>query len=852
MAIIRTVFVHLTVLVLLVSSAFVVGTASDAQAATPCGPEFNPVVCENSKTGADPDEWDITGFGDASIQGFSTDVSVNIGSRIDFKIDTDARDYTIDIFRTGWYQGLGARKVASVEPSTTLPQRQPQCVSDLSTELFDCGTWGVSASWDVPADAVSGVYVARLARTDNGGASHITFVVRNEASRADVLFQTSDTSWQAYNTYGGSNFYQGAANGRAYKISYNRPMSTRGHAGGRDFYFSSEYAQVRFLERNGYDVTYYSGVDTDRLGAGLLNHSVFLSVGHDEYWSGRQRANVEAARDAGVNLQFLSGNEMYWRTRYEPSVDGSRTDYRTLVSYKETWNEAKIDPSDEWTGTWRDPRFASQAQGGGLPENAVTGTQYVSNGSDFPVTVNAREGKLRVWRETGLDELDAGSSRALGAHIIGYEANEDVDNGFRPAGLIRLSTRTDDVEVFMGNFGNSTVPGTTTHHLTQYRAASGALVFSAGSVQWGWGLDAEHDGDGAPADARLQQAQVNLLADMDAQPSTLQGDLVAVTTSVDTTAPTTTIIPPEPGAGTVTETSVTVTGTAADADGVVAGVEVSTDSGATWRVATGTTDWSYTYQPRGPGTETVLARAIDDSANYAATPATQSFPTAGFHSVFGFEKPSTPDSPDRKARELGLRFSPTEDGFVTAVRFYKGKANTGAHTGTLWNTTGDKLASVAFDDETASGWQSSSFSAPVPVTAEHEYTVSYSAPRGRYAATAQYWAYGSNATAPLRVTGGFGTDPAGVVGATGRFPTKASEGTNYFVDIVFIPAAPAPAAPAPPADAAAPATAAVLTGPPATSTHSVKLSRGVGSTGTPVGRLWTLDSRVDSSLLPAT
>ena len=111
-----------------------------------------------------------------------------------------------------------------------------------------------------------------------------------------------------------------------------------------------------------------SGVDTDRLGAdALIGHKAFISVGHDEYWSGPQRDNVEAARDAGVNLLFWSGNEVYWRTRYEASIDGTDTAYRTLVSYKETWangslgagpaDYANIDPSNEWTGTWRDLRL---------------------------------------------------------------------------------------------------------------------------------------------------------------------------------------------------------------------------------------------------------------------------------------------------------------------------------------------------------------------------------------------------------------------------------------------------------------------------------------------------------------
>ena len=82
---------------------------------------------------------------------------------------------------------------------------------------------------------------------------------------------------------------------------------------------------VRWLERNGYDVSYFTGVDADRRGSEILDHKIYLSVGHDEYWSGEQRANVEAARDAGVNLAFFSGNESFWKTRWENSIDGSGT-----------------------------------------------------------------------------------------------------------------------------------------------------------------------------------------------------------------------------------------------------------------------------------------------------------------------------------------------------------------------------------------------------------------------------------------------------------------------------------------------------------------------------------------------
>ena len=148
---------------------------------TPALPGGNKIACENSKPGTDPDIWEIDGAGDPAIQGFSTDISVNVGQRIDFKIDTTASSYTIDIYRMGYYQGLGARKIASVTPSAQLPQTQPNCITDVQTDLYDCGNWGVSASWTVPAAAVSGVYIAHIKRS-TGDGSHITFVVRDDSS----------------------------------------------------------------------------------------------------------------------------------------------------------------------------------------------------------------------------------------------------------------------------------------------------------------------------------------------------------------------------------------------------------------------------------------------------------------------------------------------------------------------------------------------------------------------------------------------------------------------------------------------------------------------------------------------
>ena len=514
---------------LAVGIGLLAGPGAGAAAAAPCDPPpaGNPITCENSKPGTPESVWNIQGYGDLSIQGFATDISVNVGSTVHFKIDTPASQYRIDIYRIGYYGGNGARLQATV--ASVAGQSQPACARDSGTGLVDCGNWAESASWVVPGDAVSGVYIAHLVRTDGTqGESHIPFVVRNDVSHSALLFQTSDTTWQAYNQYGGNSLYVGGPGsnpGRAYKVSYNRPFTTRGD-GPEDAFFNAEYPMVRWLERNGYDVSYMSGVDSDRLGARITQHKTFLSVGHDEYWSGNQRGNVEAARDAGTNLAFLSGNEVFWKTRWEQGSDG--TPYRTLVCYKDTHSAVKLDQSGTWTGTWRDPRGA--AYDAGRPENALTGQLFRVNYGTTAITVPAQYGKLPLWRNTDIAALPADAEALLPLGTLGYEWDENF-NGSQPPGSIDLSATTlAGAQILDRNDpGSLYVDGEATHHLNIYRAASGAFVFGAGTVQWSWGLDERHDRDSVPTDVRMQQATANLFADLGAQAATLQSGVVAPT-----------------------------------------------------------------------------------------------------------------------------------------------------------------------------------------------------------------------------------------------------------------------------------------------------------------------------------
>jgi hypothetical protein len=764
--------------------------------AAPCDPPAtNAIACENTKPGNPASEWDVSGAGSSTIQGFATDISVDQGQAVGFKVDTDASTYHLDIYRMGYYGGQGARRVATVQPFAVLPQLQAECLNNAATGLVDCGNWALSASWTVPADAASGIYFAKLIRDDGtAGSSHIFFVVRDDDGRSDVLFQTSDTTWQAYNRYGGNSLYTGSPDGRAYKVSYNRPFTTREYAP-EDWVFNAEYPMVRFLERNGFNVSYSTGIDSDRRGAEIREHKSFLSVGHDEYWSGNQRANVEAARNAGVHLGFFSGNEVFWKTRLEPSIDGSGTGDRTLVSYKETHANARIDPQPNvWTGTWRDPRPFNPE--GGRPENALTGQLFmVNDGATTAIRVPAADGKMRFWRNTEVATLAPGATATLAADTLGYEWDTDPDNGFRPGGSLRLSSTTVNDAPVLTDYGSTFGSGTADHHMSLYRGAGGGLVFGAGTVQWPWGLDSSHDRGSGAVDPSMQQATVNLLADMGIQPGTLQAGLAAASPSADAAAPSSTITSPAAGGNVTPEANVTVSGTATDGGGgVVGGVEVSIDGGATWHPATGRANWSYTFRAGSSGTLSIRSRAVDDSAN-------QESPSAGITVTIGSATQSCPcsiwgtgavpekaaETADGAALEVGVKFRSQVDGRVTKLRFYKGATNTGTHVGHLWTRTGTLLATATFANETATGWQEVALATPVSITAGTTYVASYYAPNGNYALNEDYFAAGGVDSPPLRALGAGEDGGNGVYayGDLGTFPTETFRSEQYWVDVVF-------------------------------------------------------------------
>ena len=682
--------------------------AGSGVAGADCQNPENEIVRENCLPGTPQAQWHAPAS--ARIRGFSTEISIDKGEEIHFLVDTPGQagiPYDLDIYRLGYYQGHGARKIRSFLNLVSVSQ--PDCNELVPTPSLDPGndaaliTNGRVCNWNSPViwqtsevpDLVSGLFMAKLTRRDITPAvsSFVFFVVRDDDRDSEILLQTSDTTWHAYNAGpkfpnpkpvpspcppGGypadSYLYEGAALyprnlflptdlsmngvvGRAYKVSQSRPHvfsfgffcdgSRMDLDSAQNLVFDFEYPLIRFLEKNGYDVGYIAGRDVARTPSLLLGppggpppHKIFVTSGHDEYWSGEQKATIEAARDAGVHLASFAGNQGYVKIRWED-------DFHSIVCYRDGWDPSrpvlKLDPlAGVTTSLFRDPRFGAPLNpslDGYRPENATFGQLTSLYSADAPIALT--DLSLRQWRGVDSSEIQCALPPSGAAcPLLGPEIDGDADNGFRPHGLFHLSSTTLENQSHADGHFSQFERGQSArveHHLTLYRAApppngEGALVFSAGTMRLQWALAGMAGYNGAlvshPVVPGLQQLVVNVFADMGAQPGNLQeSNVAAAAKSTDTSAPVATLATPAAATARALETLI-VRGTAADTggsnpSGKVAAVEVSTDGGGTWHPANGRGSWQFSFTPCATsGSISIKARAVDDSGNVgASTPA---------------------------------------------------------------------------------------------------------------------------------------------------------------------------------------------------------------------------------------
>ena len=353
--------------------ACVAPAGASAQSSDPCAtPVTNPIACENTKAGTPESVWGIDGTeGDPTLQGFATSMSVNHGEAISFKIKSEA-SYTLDIYRARLLRrrrrtpGRDRHQPHDDQPGaacTTQSDHRPDRLRQL----------GHLGDLHRAEHAVSGRLHRPAHAHDNSGDSQIPFVVRDDSSTSDVVVQTSDATWQAYNNYGGNSLYictvacpPGDPDGykAAYAVSYNRPFDDRRRASRSWCSLGAEYPMIRFLEANGYDVSYIARLD--------VGHARQPAAQPQGVHLQRPRRVLVAATSAptsrrratpGVNLAFFSGNEVFWKTRWSRAPSARRGQPHAGHLQGHALPGRGQDPV-EWTGTWRDPRFAAPPESG--------------------------------------------------------------------------------------------------------------------------------------------------------------------------------------------------------------------------------------------------------------------------------------------------------------------------------------------------------------------------------------------------------------------------------------------------------------------------------------------------------
>jgi hypothetical protein len=480
------------VLLFVLASAAGGAVARADEATTAAGPMragANPIQKENRRAGTRSWSLDQTAI-PGGIEGYASEVSVRPGQRVRFHVSTrPAARYRIVLYRLGWYGGAGARIVACIPAGCNRDRRGKA----RRTPRPARGTGLVQAKWPVtdtfrfPRTAVSGYYLAKLELTRgryHGKVTYVPLILRASPSRrSTILVQASVNTWQAFNFWGGKSLYPNSSTRRtpANHVSFNRPYTAL-----QAVPITWEIGLLRFLEREGYDVSYTTDVDTDRNPSELRRHRLVISSGYGQFWSRRMRDAFETARNRGTNLAFFGADIADSQIRYKHGR-------RTIVAYRDARKDPILSPALKTVrfGELVPPR----------PQCELLGVSYTA-------------------------------AQAANDPPRSYGVNPDAlgDPWFLGTGFTATSQLPDSV----GYIWDTVVPGCAVPPLTvlfryqgldghgkptsaavvRYTAPSGARVFSTGSLYFVWGLDNYYGHRGAPPDARLQQFMRNALADL--------------------------------------------------------------------------------------------------------------------------------------------------------------------------------------------------------------------------------------------------------------------------------------------------------------------------------------------------
>ena len=463
-----------------VAAASGCSTASSAPPAAGAAPRASTgrrKVAENSLPG--DRHWEIRHLGAAdAIMGYAGAASVLTGQSFPLFVSTTSSGFRVRAFRLGWYGGDGARQVWQSGSLRGHRQNAPGLTGSTNT---------VQTEWDpvieVPTDNwPAGAYLLRL-DADSGAQRYVPVWVRSASTAGQVVLKAAIGTWQAYNTWGGYDLYKGRqGSGQSYAnrslaVSLNRPYDLNG----ADMFLTYEGNIVRLAESLGLPLAYATGLDIASDPHLLHGASALISGGHDEYWTPGERANVTAARNAGVNLAFLGANAMFRRIRLE-------ADSRMVICYKTSYTEDPMYGKDNAlvTSDFREPPVPD-------PESSLIGTIY----EGYPANAAYEVVSPSSW-------LFAGTGVSAGTrfpNLVGIEYDR-VNPAYPVPRPIQVLSHSPLVCQGARSFADS----------AYYTHSGGAGVFNSGTMRWVEAIygDRPH-GISGKTPAFVKQVTTNLL-----------------------------------------------------------------------------------------------------------------------------------------------------------------------------------------------------------------------------------------------------------------------------------------------------------------------------------------------------
>jgi len=453
-----------------VGVAAAIGTAgcSDSPAAT-AAPSAGKTVRKRTAVPerdlpGDPYFW-VDSVGPANaIEGYTDKVSVLPGESFNLHVSTTGSSYHVQAFRVGWYQGDQARLVWTSGELRGFQQNEVSFVSATRTVLT---SWEPTLTIDT-SGWLEGAYLLKLSGS-NHHQRYVPFVVRSTDGAGKSVIVNAPETWQAYNTWGGYDLYQGedgSYDTRSYEVSFDRPYD----GDGAIRFMVYERAFVVLAEKTGIPLAYTTGLDIERDPGVLDGATAIYTLGHDEYWTPQRRAAVTKARDAGTNLAFMGANTCYRRIRLAPSANGTAD--RSVICYKSNVEQDPMYYTDPALAT-TDYRLPPDPD----PESSMTGVIYEGYPVDAPYVVLQPD----HWLYAG-----TGAYRGMSIdHLVGVEFDR-VNLGYptpRPIEVLAHSP--------VDNEGQPDYSDT-----AYYTTSSGAGVFASGTMRWVESMMAGKRGDG--------------------------------------------------------------------------------------------------------------------------------------------------------------------------------------------------------------------------------------------------------------------------------------------------------------------------------------------------------------------